>query len=187
MSYYLRQITKFVYSYKNMQEDSLYLSAQEENSHLIQELVSGSDIYNSGVSEPAVAYGHVPEEETSFLRLVHVSRAGLSYMKFQVAIAAFDFSKHTLAKVLHISERTLERIHKEKKKLSTPQTERVLEVSMLFEKGWVVFGNKVKFRIWLDRDYMPYGGIAPISLLDTSQGIRAVYNALGRIEHGVFA
>lgn len=163
------------------------LHHQEHTSALIQELVSGSDINALHASEPAVAYSTMNNQEGSFLRLVHVSREGLSYAKFIVAMEAFDFSKKILAQVLHTSERTLERIHKEKKRLSTPQTERVIELSLLFEKGWSVFGNKTKFRRWLDRNYIPYGGISPMSLLDTSQGIRAVHDALGRIEHGVLA
>jgi len=168
-------------------KEQLNPEEQENTITLIQELVSGSDINISQISEPKAVYSMDSEQEESFLRLVHVSRTGLSYEKFILAINAFDFSKKVLAQILHLSERTLERIHKEKKRLSTPQTERILELSLLFEKGWAVFGNKITFRKWLDRDYIPYGRISPISLLDTSQGIRAVHDALGRIEHGILA
>lgn len=150
---------------------------------LIPQLVSGSDV----VSEPAVAYNVAGLSARSSLRLVHVSREGLSYTKFSIAITAFQFTKQQLSKILHISDRTLERIHKDKKRLSTPQTERILELSLLFEHGWECFGNKENFRLWLDTSYIPYGGVTPLSLLDTSQGIDLVHNALGRIQHGVLA
>jgi len=150
---------------------------------LIPQLVSGSDV----VSEPALAYNTPGLSAHSSLKLVHVSREGLSYPKFLIAIEAFQFTKQELSKVLHISDRTLERIHKEKKRLSTPQTERILELSLLFEHGWECFGDKSNFRAWLDDSYIPYGNVTPLSLLDTTQGIELVHNALGRIQHGIVA
>ena len=150
---------------------------------LIPELVSGSDV----VTEPAFAYNTNGLSDRSSLKLVHVSREGLSYAKFTIAINAFQFTKQELSKVLHISDRTLERIHKEKKRLSTPHTERILELSLLFEQGWECFNNKKHFRKWLDDTYIPYGGVTPLSLLDTKQGIDLVHTALGRMQHGIFA
>jgi len=150
---------------------------------LIPRLVSGSDV----VSEPAVAYNTPGLSARSSLKLVHVSRQGLSYKKFSIAATAFQFTKQELSKILHISDRTLERIHKEKKRLSTPQTERILELSLLFEHGWECFGHKDNFRQWLDDAYIPYGGVTPLSLLDTTQGIDLVHSALGRIQHGILS
>lgn len=150
---------------------------------LIPQLVSGSDI----VSEPAVAYHSSGTHPRSSLKLVHVSREGLSYTKFLIALGAFQFTKQQLSAMLHISDRTLERIHKENKRLSTPQTERILELSVLFEHGWSCFGDKLSFRKWLDDSYIPYGGVTPLSLLDTTQGIDLVHKALGRIAHGILA
>lgn len=150
---------------------------------LIPQLVSGSDI----VSDPAVAYHTSGRSDRSSLKLVYVSREGLSYEKFSIALEAFQFTKQELSKILHISDRTLERIHKEKKRLSTPQTERILEVSLLFEHGWKCFGTKENFRLWLEDAYLPYGGVTPLSLLDTTQGIELIHKALGRIQHGVLA
>lgn len=150
---------------------------------LIPQLVSGSDI----VLEPAISYNLNGLSDRSSLKLVHVSREGLSYEKFIIAQAAFQFTKQQLSNVLHISDRTLERIHKEKKRLSTPQTERILELSLLFEHGWECFGDKENFRDWLESPYLPYGGMTPLSLLDTTQGIDLIHTALGRIQHGVLA
>ena len=150
---------------------------------LLPQLVAGSDV----VSEPALAYNTPGLSARSSLKLVHVSREGLSYKKFAIAATAFQFTKQELSKILHISDRTLERIHKEKKRLSTPQTERILELSLLFEHGWECFGNRDNFRQWLDNPYIPYEGVTPLSLLDTTQGIDLVHNALGRIQHGVLA
>lgn len=154
---------------------------------LIPQLVSGGDITPEiqGVSEPALSYTQTPQGDSSYLKLIHVSRTGLSYKKFSIAERAFGLSKQELSRLLHISDRTLDRIHKDKKRLTTPQTERVLELSMLYEHGWECFGDRQNFRNWLDASYIPYGGITPLSLLDTTHGIEMVHTALGRIEHGI--
>ncbi|MFC4635352.1 antitoxin Xre/MbcA/ParS toxin-binding domain-containing protein [Dokdonia ponticola] len=164
-----------------MSDDTVYNTSE----NLVQNLVSGSDIDISGVSEPAVIMGHTPVRDRSTLRLVHVSREGLSYPKFLLAVEAFDFSKQELAQLLHISERTLERIHKDKKRLSTPQTERILEVSILFEKGWDFFGSKEAFRKWLSIPNYAFENQTPLSMLDTKYGIDSVEVLLDRMAHGI--
>lgn len=158
---------------------------KHQESNLVPQLVSGSDLVYEDAGD--ATSGMVPHHDVSFLKLVHVSRQGLSYAKFKIAMEAFQLSKQVLASLLHISERTLDRIHKEKKRLSTPQTERVLELSLLYEHGWACFGDQEAFRDWLETSYFPYGGVTPLSLLDTSQGIKMVHTALGRIEHGITA
>ena len=153
--------------------------------NLVQNLVSGSDIDVSGVSEPAIVMHHDQLDDRSTLRLVHISREGLSYPKFLLAVEAFDFSKQELSQLLHISERTLERIHKDKKRLSTPQTERILEVSILFEKGWDFFGSKERFRKWLSIPNYAFENQTPLSMLDTKYGIESVEMLLDRMAHGI--
>lgn len=159
----------------------------ESEQGLIPQLVSGSDVVPqvTGISEPALAYTSTPQSDSSYLKLVHISREGLSYKKFKIAENAFMLSKMELSRLLHISDRTLDRIHKDKKRLNTPQTERVLELSMLYEHGWACFGSRDNFRSWMDMAYIPYGGVTPLSLLDTTHGIEMVHTALGRIEHGI--
>lgn len=164
-----------------MSDDMVYNTPE----NLVQSLVSGSDIEVSGVSEPAVVMHNNQISDRSTLRLVHISREGLSYPKFLLAVEAFDFSKQELAQLLHISERTLERIHKEKKRLSTPQTERILQVSILFEKGWDFFGSKEGFRKWLTIPNHAFENQTPLSMLDTKYGIESVEILLERMAHGI--
>ncbi len=166
-------------------DDSIYISGSEEQSPLMKELVSGSDISGSEVAEPAVAYSSAIKRDTPYLKLVHVAREGLAYTKFKIAEAAFQLSKQELSCLLHISDRTLERIHKDKKRLSTPQTERILELSMLFEVGWDLFGSRDNFRKWLDVPAQSFKGKTPLSMLDTTYGIQSVEQLLQRLSHGV--
>lgn len=158
-----------------------------ETTPLVQRLVAGSDVVigNDIVTETTMSWGATPLHDTSYLKLVHLSRKGLAYSKFKIAETAFALSKQELSRLLHISDRTLERIHKEKKRLSTPQTERVLELSMLYEQGWDLFSDKSNFRTWLDRPSVPLSGKTPLSLLDTTYGIQSVRTLLGRMAHGI--
>ena len=61
-----------------MSDDMVYNTSR----NLVQNLVSGSDIEVSEVSEPAVVMHDDPLSDRSTLRLVHISREGLSYPKF---------------------------------------------------------------------------------------------------------
>ncbi|RMB56441.1 DUF2384 domain-containing protein [Dokdonia sinensis] len=158
-----------------------------EEKGLIPQLVSGSDVTpeQSAVLEPAMLYEGYQLDDSSILKLVHVSREGLPYKKFKIAESAFNLSKKQLADILHISDRTIDRIHKEKKRLTTSQTEKVLELSLLYEQGWEVFGDRSAFRKWLERPRYALGDKTPLSLLDTNYGIQTVKTLLGRIEHGI--
>jgi putative toxin-antitoxin system antitoxin component (TIGR02293 family) len=51
----------------------------------------------------------------------------------------------------------------------------------------LVLGSVEKARQWLTAENRALGCVAPISLLDTDVGVRAVEDVLHRIEHGVFS
>lgn len=50
-----------------------------------------------------------------------------------------------------------------------------------------VLGSIEAAERWLNELQPTLGGVTPLSLLDTEEGARMVYNILGRIEHGVFS
>ena len=48
-------------------------------------------------------------------------------------------------------------------------------------------GTEEKARTWLTRSHPHrFGGRAPVEVCDTTEGLQAVLDTLGRIEHGVF-
>ena len=49
------------------------------------------------------------------------------------------------------------------------------------------FGSQEKAARWLRRPTVALDGEAPLDLLDTSEGSRAVETLLGRIDHGLGA
>ena len=111
----------------------------------------------------------------------------MAYKSFQRAQHILSFTLQEWAQFLHISTRSLDRLKKEKKKLNPSQSEKLIDITLLYEYGVDVFGSSEKFSKWLSRPSIPLGGVEPKSLLDTNQGIQAIKSELSKIEYGVLA
>ena len=81
----------------------------------------------------------------------------------------------------------MQRYKKEKRAFDPLQSEKIVEIAMLFKLGEEVFGSKVNFNTWLQTESLPLNKIKPIELIDNSFGIGLVKDELIRIEHGVLA
>lgn len=135
----------------------------------------------------ASSFPKILNDDKNYFTLVMATRNGLPYKSFENAQNLMPFSSQEWAEMLHISNRSLVRLKSDKKHLSRTQSEKLIEVTLLFDYGVDVFGSTEKFTQWLSRTNIALGGIVPKSLLDTNQGIKAVETALSRIEHGVLA
>jgi len=111
----------------------------------------------------------------------------ISYKDFTKIADDTPFSLTEWANYLQLSERTIQRNQKEKKSFQPIQSERIVELSMLYQYGVEVFGDKDNFNIWLNSKSISLGGRTPKDLLDTKFGISMVKDELGRIEHGILA
>lgn len=132
------------------------------------------------VEEPGAVY--YPQG----FELINLSRAGI-LKKYLLELAAkFSLTMQELSRILHISERTLQRYHKEDK-LATDASERALLLAQLFNKGISVFGSSQNFNDWLRTPLPAFQQQAPITFLDTAFGFALISDELGRIEYGVFA
>lgn len=132
------------------------------------------------VEEPAGAY--LPQG-FDFIKL---SREGI-IKKFLLDLAdKLSFSMQELAKVLHVSERTLQR-YGNNEKMSSNTSERALLLAQLYRKGTNVLGSANNFKDWLKTPLPAFKQQTPVSFLDTSFGFSLVSDELGRIEHGIFA
>lgn len=123
-------------------------------------------------------------EEPGMIELV---REGLSFKEFLSALKLSPFNIKEWAKLLHLSERTLQRYENAYKSFEPLQSERILEIKRLNVKGVNVFGSNKAYRGWLEAPSIALGGVPPISLLDSAIGIHMVYDELGRIEHGIYS
>ncbi len=126
------------------------------------------------VSESAAAYG-----------LINFIRGGLPFQFFLGLGERLPFSIREWARILHLSERSLQRYQKDQKAFDALQSERIIEITMLSNYGKSIFGSDRRWMQWLALPNLAMGGLAPQSLLDSSIGIQLIRDELGRLEHGI--
>jgi putative toxin-antitoxin system antitoxin component (TIGR02293 family) len=137
------------------------------------------------VNEPTVSYGST--DDNTVLSIMHMIRDGISYFQFDKVSKKIPFTLSEWSRILHISERTIQRYQSENKSFEPLQSEKITQLTMLCNYGIQVFGSSDVFFKWLNEPSISLGGAAPKSFLDNSFGIDYIKNELGRIEHGVLA
>ena len=140
---------------------------------------------NKKYSKKVVGYSSMDDRDS--LNIVHSVREGVPYYGFNSITENTPFSAEEWASYLHVSERTLQRYKKEKRKFDTLQSERIIQVIQLYYFGTEVFGSEDKFDTWLAAESVALGNIVPKTLLDSSFGISILKDELGRIDHGILA
>lgn len=122
------------------------------------------------------------------LKLIEHIRTGVSYKVFIENIERYpDINLNEWSWFLGLPTKKLSRNRYGNKKLSSMETERVIEIQLLIEYGISVFEGSKNFFIWLDSKNNALGGLIPKELFDTTIGINMVRDELGRIEHGIGA
>ncbi len=137
------------------------------------------------VNENTVTYAL--SDDRSILSLIETIRKGLKYFSFDRIVENGPFSIQEWSNYLHLSERTMQRYKKEKKDFDAVQSERIVEIVMLYNKGKELFGDRKKLDAWLETPNIALGGSPPKNFLDSSFGIQLVKDELLRIEQGVLA
>ena len=136
------------------------------------------------VQEPLIAYELKESFDSS--RLVTLVREGVQFSVFSKLLKRISFSLQEWSSFLHLSERTMQRYQKENKTFDISSSEKIIQITILYEFGVSVFGNKENFDSWLITKNVALGS-KPIELLDTVFGIEIINNELIKIEHGIFA
>lgn len=113
-------------------------------------------------------------------------RRGLPSASVDSIVRLTRITQSELARALGIPERTLAR-RKREGVLSPDESAKLVRFARVVERAEAVFEDKEAALEWLRSPNAALGGEAPISLLDTDIGADSVLDALGRIEHGVFA
>jgi putative toxin-antitoxin system antitoxin component (TIGR02293 family) len=126
-------------------------------------------------------------DDKGMLSIIDLVREGVSAKEFDAIVDKTPFSPAEWAAILQLSERTLQRYRESKKPFQPIQSERIVELAMLYNYGLQAFGEQQKFNAWLEARSLALGGRTPKELLDTKFGISMVRDALVRIEHGVLA
>lgn len=91
------------------------------------------------------------------------------------------------AALFNMSAKTAERRVLSRALLKPAEAERVIRIVRIMSRAESVFENKENAKTWMFRPLALLGDKTPLQMCQTEPGARAVEQALGRIEHGVFA
>ena len=130
----------------------------------------------------AMAYSTLPTDD---LGIMMAAEAGVAYGAYQPLLERQGIAGKDWAKLLHVSERTLQRIQQDKRRLDAEASERLLEVNRLMAHGAEVFGSQDRFLEWANRVVYSLGSRRPIDLMQTLAGMRLLHAELGRIQYGM--
>ena len=128
----------------------------------------------------------LPMRSNSAFLYVKIIKVGLKSKSVNSFIEHSSLTKKQVSRMIHISERTLQR-NSPDKLIDTTTSERLIELTRLFHKGISVFNDKGKFITWLNRPNKSLDNQLPIELIETNLGIDLVLDELLKIEHGVFS
>jgi len=131
---------------------------------------------DEGISTPI-------ESEMDFIAL---ARKGVTKRTLQRLADYGGISIKSLAQLLPISERTIQR-YEDSKKFSPDVSEHLIVIARVLFRGHEVFSDKEALNQWLTTSILGLGQRTPLSLLDTSFGAQLVMDELGRLERGVYS
>jgi putative toxin-antitoxin system antitoxin component (TIGR02293 family) len=127
-----------------------------------------------------------PKRSSNALSYIKIIKEGLKSASVNTFAERSGLSKKQVSRMIHVSERTLQR-NRPDKRMDVSTSERLVELARLFYKGIEVFGEREIFTEWLNRPNRSLENRLPIELIETGLGIDMVMEELTRIEHGVFS
>ena len=122
---------------------------------------------------------------TSTEEAIRRVKQGLPYGEFEELRARLGVSSSTLGAVIGVSERTLARRKKEGR-FKPDESDRLLRIVRLHQRAVEVLGEDAA-AAWLTTPKRFLGDRTPLEFADTEIGAYEIDQALGRLEHGVFA
>lgn len=135
--------------------------------------------------EPEVSYATT--QSSSVFSILEFIKKGIKYNQFLKYTQQTPFSISDWSEFLHLSERTLHRYQKDKKTFDALQSEKIMEIILVYKKGIEVFGNNKNFDNWLLQNNIALANKMPKEFLTSSTGIKLIMDELHKIEHGILA
>ncbi len=146
-----------------------------------------TDTKPQSIAEPFAVYGYHNVDDGGIFRMIDIAEKGISFKIFDNLVKKFPFSFQEWAGFLHISGKTLSRYQKEEKTFDTLQSEKILQIEMLYKRGEQVFGSADYFLIWLQAENLALGKTKPQDLIGSNFGVSLLMDELTRLEHGILA
>lgn len=119
-------------------------------------------------------------------KLMNASRSGITKKVYFEIVKSTGISIGAFTQATHLTVRTLQR-KKPDEFVSPEASERAILIGKLYFKGEQVFGDREKFKTWMNSPNNLLNGKIPNNLLDTITGITIVTDELLRIEYGIVA
>jgi putative toxin-antitoxin system antitoxin component (TIGR02293 family) len=111
------------------------------------------------------------------------ARAGLSPAIFYQFAQIIKMTDKSLADLLHLSPRTISNYKETHKSLAPVQSEHLLKLIALYDKGEEIFGSIDEFNYWLNKPFWD-STEKPIEWLITPGGIDLVMLEMERLAYG---
>lgn len=122
----------------------------------------------------------------SEMDVIEMSKKGVTKASLITFGHCFDFTLDSLARMLPLTLRTLQRYSKNQK-FSPTVSEHIIQLARLMVKGAEVFESRDKFKRWFTTPNVALGGKPPSELVILQTGTQLVMDELIRIDYGVFA
>lgn len=119
--------------------------------------------------------------------MIDAIKQGIPYPLFELIRSITPLSEGDWSSILDLSPKSLQRYKKETRTFRPIHSEKIIEMAEVTERGEKVFGDKEKFRLWLNTQSLALGNVKPIELLQHSYGKDLIIRELIHIEHGIFA
>ena len=129
----------------------------------------------------------IGEKPATSLDWVSIVRSGLPVVSVDKAVSALNMPRSSLVMALGLSERTVARRLKGGIRLTPEESAKMVRLAKVFSRAVEVFEDSQSATNWLNTSNHSLGNIEPLTLLDTEIGGDIVLDALGRLEHGIFA
>jgi putative toxin-antitoxin system antitoxin component (TIGR02293 family) len=122
----------------------------------------------------------------NFQSIRRAIRAGFSYDTVENIKDILRLDNSQLAQILDVSQKTLSR-KKHTGRLAPGQADRLYRAARIVALAKETFGNIDDAVLWLSEANRALGGLKPVELLDSDNGVREVEDLLGRIRHGIYS
>ena len=117
--------------------------------------------------------------------IIAAIREGIPYSLYALVQDNAPFSEPDWAMFLGISTKSLHRYKLTGKQFKPLQSEKIIEIAEVTNIGLDVFGDIVKFKLWLFTPNFALGNLKPVELLTDSYGKELVISELTRINYGI--
>jgi len=117
------------------------------------------------------------------LSLFITARKGVKPDLFYDLAEVMNMSEKSLAEIIHVSPRTISNYRESKKSLDPVQSEHLLKLVALYDKGEELFGNLTEFNYWLQKPFWNEKE-RPIDWLVTPGGVELIIDELTRLAYG---